>query len=354
MIDTYYRIKALYDIGIKIHLHCFEYGRSHSEELKNLCEEVYYYPRKTGLFSHFTFLPYVVSSRRSEKLLRNLVKDDFPVLFDGLHSTFYIKKKALKQRKKFIRMHNIEHRYYKSLAIREPAFFKKLHFLIESFKLKVYERALWKADGVLTISDTDKDYFNTKYHNATLITPFHPFDKCGSLPGFGNYILFHGDLSVNENMAISDFLISEVFTKIPFNCIVAGKNPKDILHSKVTHYSNIKLVSNPGLTEMNQLIRNAHINLLLSLTNNGFKIKLLYALYEGRHCLVNNKIIEGNRLRELCYISDTGDEIVENIHRIMNLPFTEEMIIKRNKLLSEDYSNSENTKEISSLIFPSL
>ena len=304
MIDTFYRIKALSDLGIKIHLHCFEYGRSYSEALKEVCEKVYYYPRKTGLFSHFTILPYVVLSRRSENLLRNLIKDDFPVLFDGLHSTLYIKDKALKSRKKYIRMHNIEHRYYKSLAIMESAFLKKLYFIIESLKLNIYEKVLSQADRVITISDADQEYFDNKYHNATLITAFHPFDRCESLPGYGNYILFHGDLSVNENIDIAKFLISEVFSRIPYSCIIAGKNPSKILNSIASHYSNIKIVSNPDLNNMDQLIRKAHINLLPSFFNNGFKIKMLFALYEGRHCIVNNPGIEGNHLGELCNISN--------------------------------------------------
>ena len=44
--------------------------------------------------------------------------------------------------------------------------------------------------------------------------------------------------------------------------------------------------------------------------------------------------------------------MVEKIHHIMNLEFTEDMIITRNKLLSKHYSNSENAKEILNLIFP--
>jgi hypothetical protein len=27
VIDVFYRIKALHDAGVKIHLHCFQYGR---------------------------------------------------------------------------------------------------------------------------------------------------------------------------------------------------------------------------------------------------------------------------------------------------------------------------------------
>ena len=77
MIDTYYRIQSLNDLGIRIHLHCFEYGRPHSEELESICETVRYYPRKTGFLSHISFKPYVVSSRKSDELLNNLIINDF-------------------------------------------------------------------------------------------------------------------------------------------------------------------------------------------------------------------------------------------------------------------------------------
>ncbi len=67
VIDVYYKIRTLYKLGIKIHLHCFEYpGRDRSPELNSFCEEVFYYPRKTGLRSAFSLAPYIVSSRKSE------------------------------------------------------------------------------------------------------------------------------------------------------------------------------------------------------------------------------------------------------------------------------------------------
>ena len=37
VVDVFYKIKALSLLGIKIHLHCFEYGRKHAAVLNELC-----------------------------------------------------------------------------------------------------------------------------------------------------------------------------------------------------------------------------------------------------------------------------------------------------------------------------
>lgn len=293
MIDTFYRIKSLHNLGVHIHLHCFEYGLPHPKELESLCETINYYPRKIGLSLHFSLNPYIVSSRKSETLLDNLIKNDYPILFDGLHSTYYIIHPALSNRKKLVRVHNIEHRYYHTLANHEPTLIKKLYFLFESFKLKQYEKVLKNADYILSISGNDQKYFNNKYHNSILVGPSHPYNKSESLSGSGEYILFHGDISVNENAAIADSLISNVFSKISYPCIIAGKNPPDHIRSYASHFKNIRIISNPDINEMEGLILNAHIHILPSMATNGFKVKLLLALFAGRHCLVNSKMIEG-------------------------------------------------------------
>jgi len=109
VIDVYYKLKALKEAGIKIHLHCFEYSRNKSAKLNDYCESVTYYKRniyKTNLFGK---TPYIVASRSTEDLINNLLKDDFPILFEGLHSCYFLSDKRLKKRKKIVRMHNIEH-----------------------------------------------------------------------------------------------------------------------------------------------------------------------------------------------------------------------------------------------------
>jgi len=75
VIDVFYKIKALFDQGIKIHLHCIEYpGRDRTSELNKYCFSVDYYYRKTGIISALSCKPYIVCSRRSSELLKNLQK----------------------------------------------------------------------------------------------------------------------------------------------------------------------------------------------------------------------------------------------------------------------------------------
>jgi hypothetical protein len=350
MIDTYYRIKALHDIGVRIHLHCFKYGRHHSKELESLCETTNYYPRKLGLFRQLSSMPYIVSSRKSDILLKNLIRNDFPILFDGLHSTFYINHPALSNRKKLVRLHNIEHKYYQSLADSEPNLLRKGYFLIESAKLKRYEKVLVKADYILPISDTDQEYFDSKYHNSVFLAPFHPFRESKSLPGSGDYIIYHGDLSVNENSFIADSLISDVFSKIPYDCIIAGKDPPESIKFHASKFNNIKVISNPDNDHMKKLIVNAQINILPALAINGFKIKLLMALYAGRYLLVNSVVGENSSIKNLCHTANSDEEMVNKVHQLMGEPFTTEMIHDRQRVLSETFDVGDNAKKLMELV----
>ena len=60
VIDVFYKIKSLHDLGIKIYLHCFPYGREESEELNKICEKVYYYPRRKFYQAIYSNVPYIV------------------------------------------------------------------------------------------------------------------------------------------------------------------------------------------------------------------------------------------------------------------------------------------------------
>jgi hypothetical protein len=351
MIDTFYRIKALHNIGVRIHLHCFEYGRQHSDVLESLCEETSYYPRKTGLIRQFSSIPYIVLTRSSKILLDNLMHNDYPVLFDGLHSTYYLSHPSLSSRKKLVRLHNIEHRYYQNLADNEPNMIKKVFFLLESFKLRRYEKVLLKADYIMPISDHDQEYFTKKYHNSVLLAPFHPFNESQSLPGVGEYIIYHGDLSVNENAAIACSLIFNVFSKVPYKCIIAGKDPSGDLKSLASRFSNITIISNPGNDLMTGLIINAQINLLPFLSSNGFKLKLLVALYAGRHCLVNSEVKTNPSIMNLCRIADSDEEMVNKVHLLMKEQFTDKMKQERMNALSEKFDLQKNAKKLIDLLF---
>src|SRR6185436_15652645 len=112
-IDVFYKVRAFHEAGIKVHLHCFEYGRSPQKALADICEEVFYYPRKTARTLLFNTLPYIVLTRTSDELKKNLSSDFHPVLMEGLHSTFLLNDVEFLQdardgnRKIIVRTHNV-------------------------------------------------------------------------------------------------------------------------------------------------------------------------------------------------------------------------------------------------------
>ena len=142
MFDLFYKIVALHKSGTKIILHCFEYGKGEQNELRRYCSEVYYYKRTTGLKGFSFFLPYIVSSRKSKQLVKNLAVDNAPILFEGSHTTYIAYKNLFPGRNLLVRLHNIEQVYYYHLFKAERNFFRKLYYWRESKALKKYEKTV--------------------------------------------------------------------------------------------------------------------------------------------------------------------------------------------------------------------
>lgn len=354
VIDVFYKIKTLSELGVKIHLHCIEYpGRDRSDELNKYCEEVHYYSRKTGLKSALSLKPYIVNSRKSERMVENLIKDDYPILFEGLHSCFYINDRRLKNRYKIYRESNIEHRYYFNLFKVDHGLFKKLYFLMASLKLRFYQRVLKHANLMLAVSKKDTEYLKRhfKKNSATHLPSFHANNHLNIKTGRGEYALYHGNIEVPENEYAATFLVNEVFKGCMFPLVIAGMNPPEKVARLVANHENVELIPNPDDEKMFDLIRNAHVNILVTFQATGLKLKLLNTLYNGRYCLVNNEMLEGTALRELCEIANTGEELKEKLRNLFGKDFTEEQFQLREKILQDNYDNLTNGRRLIKMIF---
>lgn len=112
----------------------------------------------------------------------------------------------------------------------------------------------------------------------------------------GTFCLYHGNLGVAENEKAAIWLLNEVFFKIKVPLVIAGKNPSRRLDKLAHLCQHTCLVANPSDTELNDLVRLAHINILPSFSDTGIKVKLLHALFEGRHCVVNDAMVNGTGL----------------------------------------------------------
>lgn len=350
VIDIFYKVKALYESGVVVYLHCFEYNRPQAAELEKYCANVYYYPRKKGIRYLFSNKPYLVVTRVNDQLINNLVKNKAPIIFEGLHTCFYLGHPDLAGHVQAVRTHNIEHEYYASLSRAERNPFKKLFFRIESAKLASYEQVLRKASLLFCISPNDNYRFDLEYQNAHFIPAFHPFNEIRSKTGRGDYLLFHGNLSVSENIQAVNFLLRHVFPEIHFPVVIAGKNPPDFLVRKIQHQANIRLVINPENDEMEQIIRNAHICVLPTFQDTGLKLKLLASLFSGRFCVANTPMIHKTGLEHLCYLADTPREMIIRIRELLNEEFSAEEIDARKLLLEDSFSNRLNALHIMRLI----
>lgn len=350
VIDIYYKIKALHSEGIKIHLHCFEYGRAEALVLESICEKVYYYKRKMSKQYLFNTLPFVVVTRSSEKLMETLLRDKYPILFEGLHCCFHLNDERIKERIKIVRTHNIEHEYYINLEKVEKSIFRKIYFGMEAQKLKRFEKILNKANYIAAISSADAKELSERYKNVHHITAFHPNEIVNIKGGKGNFCLYHGNLEVGENNEAAMYLVKEVFSKIKTPLIIAGHKPSAELIAAVSNHKHIELRGNINTLEIDELIKNAQINVLPTFQATGIKLKLLAALFNGRHCMVNSPMVANTGLEELCSLKNTPAEMANEIVRLFDLPFDMNEKQRREKVLSENFSNSTNVKKLMRLL----
>ena len=350
VIDIFYRIKTLHQLGIKIILHCFEYGRGQSEELEQYCEQVHYYKRSNSFKSIFNIKPFIVSSRQNNELLKNLSYDSIPILFEGLHTTGMINHPQLAKRKRFVRMHNVEWMYYEAIAENEVKQWKRLFYKFESFKLKKFERHISEAT-LLALSKKEFNYFNYKYNNVHYLPVFHPYSEVKSKTGKGEYLLYQGNLSVNENVNSIRFLLEDVkIATANLPLIIAGKNPSDELKHLLSNYSSVQLIANPSHQKMDELIADAHINLLPTFQPTGIKLKLLNALFRGRHCIVTDLMVIGTGLEPICTCIDEPTKFLNEVNKLKAIPFTSEDIDERENLLNEQFNNVKSGEQFMELL----
>jgi glycosyltransferase involved in cell wall biosynthesis len=356
-IEIFYKIKTLHKLGVKIHLHCFTPINMGShlpqDELKKYCLTITYYQRKKNSSSFSLHLPLIVKSRKNDRLINNLKKDDYPVLLEGIHCTYYLYNNELKNRKIIVRLHNAEFEYYKHLAKHENNFFKKIYFLHESKLLKKYEAAIAKKAVTLALSERDADLYQHLL-GATQIgymPAFTPYTLAMGKQGKGNYCLYHGNLTINENEEAATWLLQHVFNTLQIPFVIAGKKPSQKLIDLAHQHQHTCLVQNPTDKEMQDLISKAQVHILPSFNNTGIKLKLLNALFNGRHVVVNKQGVEGSGLEEACHIATNAASFKNMIEKLYHQSFTDDDIQLRQGLLQRKYNNNLSIKKVTDIFW---
>jgi hypothetical protein len=188
-----------------------------------------------------------------------------------------------------------------------------------------------------------------KYKNVKYIPAFHPYDEIITKTGKGNYFLYHGKLSVDENIAAVNFLIDRVFCKLEVKLVIAGKDPENNLIEKIGKYEHIELIANPSPQKMEELLVNAHCCVLPTFQGTGLKLKLLVSLFSSRFVIANRLMVDNTSLEDLCIPANAPDEFIEMINKIADQEFKQEQLEKRIEILMF-FSNQNNGSKLLEII----
>ncbi len=347
--DVFYKLKTLQALGIHIHLHCFDYGRGEQPELNQFCDSVHYYQRFTGNKGISVSLPYIVASRKNEALLQNLLKDNYPILMEGVHCTYLLMDERFKNRNCFVRLHNVEYQYYHDLCKHTSAVFRKLYYKRESIMLKAYERKIASKSVFWGMTVADNDVYRNRFGTTHIehLPLYIPDDwTVEEKYGLGSFCLYHGDLSIDANEKAATWLLNKVFSKIDIPFIIAGHHPSEKLQKLARSMNHTTLVADPSAKEMQDMIAKAQINILPSYTNTGIKIKLVNAIFNGRHCLANEATVRHSGLGSVCHIADSAAIFIAKTEALFSQPFTKEETEKRKALTGLLFNNERNTRKL--------
>ncbi|MDX1476141.1 MAG: hypothetical protein R3301_00500 [Saprospiraceae bacterium] len=348
VIDVFYRLKALSGLYNHVRLHCFSYrDRQPQAELDQLCE-VRYYPRSAAIRHHFDRRPFIVASRQSRTLVDTLAQDDGPILFEGLHTCAAIADQRLAHRFKAVRMHNVEHVYYRDLA-RQVGGLRALHFLRESRKLERYaQHVLQHADLVLPISQSDQAYFANRHDQVRLLPAFHQMEEVTVKEGTGDYVLIQGDLRLPHNVRIVSW-VAPICAELGMRCIVAGRAASRKSAAILRPFQNIEIVSDVSQETMRALMLDAQVQVVDAGTTAGFKIKLLAALFSGRHVVAHTDILDED-LASIARGFNNRDQLRRHLSDLVDRPALPEEVAKRRAVLLPRFSNHANAHKLLDLL----
>jgi hypothetical protein len=348
-IDIFYKIKALHEAGVRIHLHYFSYNnRGDAEALRPYCETLNEYPRRTGHRGFSLKTPYIISSRIDSDLVKNLNQDDHPVLLEGLHCTGFLDQLNLVERKVLVRLHNEEARYYRQQAPLTRNLFKKFYFRNESRLLDRYESSLPSECYYACITESDTSRFREHHglEKSFFLPVFTPHQEIKCEEGMGTFCLYHGNLSVPENEKAAVWLLTKVFSRLKVPLVIAGKAPSRKLRKLGHLCQHTCLVADPKEQEMSELVTKAHINILPAFTTTGIKIKLLHALSKGRHCITNDAMVNGTGLEAACHSANKASAMAAIVMQLYHQPFSEDEIRLRKRVFADRFSNAKNASAL--------
>jgi len=346
-------IKALHAEGTKIQLHLFIERNNLSNSLQLECESIHYYKQKKGHTGFCFDMPYSVSMRSDESLLERLNQNDFPIIFHGIESTYFLSRGHFNDRKTMIRLQTWKHQKYKKLFHTHPIGFHKIRYKLKEICYKKFEIELCRKYRYAIIPSANEDTITSNANDIPhkILPHFIGMSTPMGIEGNGHYCFFHGDFSNTSTELTAQWLLKEVFNEIELPFVIVAKNPSVEIENLAHEKMHTCIVANPSDKELVELIKKAHIHILptneLSEENND----LILSSQLGRHILIKREHHANKGLQSICHTANTASEFKKKITALFDLPFTNTDIENRQRVTSEEFDDKTNASKLLKLLY---
>lgn len=268
-----------------------------------------------AFFNLFTTKSYhverFISDAFKAKLIEVLTHNSFDIVqIETVYLAPYIPTiQAFSKAKIVIRSHNIEHRIWKRLADNCPSFLKKWYLNHLAKTLKLYElNALNTADGIITISKPDMDYFMQNGCRKPIkvisfgisqekIKTINPKESDMTESAFN--IGYIGAMNWFPNIEGVKWFFDEVWnkaflsqTKIHFH--LAGR----AISKDFYEYASANVTIHGEVEDAYQFINNCDIMITPLFSGSGIRIKIVESMLLGKPVITTTIGAEGINYRD--------------------------------------------------------
>lgn len=299
-----------------------------TSDMKQFCREVYYYDRseyKIRTYLKSLVMPYSVASRYRKDIVNkiqelisreriDLVIVDFPNMAKNVIRI----KKTNPALKITINQHNVEFKRMREMnIINTIPMYKRIAYWLESLRLELYERNLYKKnifEAITFFSEDDRKFFENHINVQNTICKTIPLgaNDYNVEPLFLNNktMVFVGRL---DSIAVTNveavlWFIKSVFPLIlkkvtDVKLIIAGANPCDEIKECVC--SNVEII--PNFESLKDVYDKTDIVILPLLSGGGVKGKLLEAIAFRKHIVTTSHGIEGTLFEDKKHVALCDD-----------------------------------------------
>lgn len=290
-------------------------------EILKVCESAHFYKKRKSfkILIKSIFRPYSVVNRYCKTMQKDIeevciqkkityVIVDFPQMLYNFNKDFFNSYRVI------VNQHNTEFLTLKNIGDSYNNFIKRLVYRYTAFRLKKYERKIYKNNIYLYtfVSDSDKESFESNYNlNNTLLLPIGteiaPVENSSIKE---NNIIFVGKMSYQPNIEGAIWFVNNVFNLIKKEVpdakfYLVGKEPAKKLMDKASK----DIIVTGAVESVEEYYNLAKCVVLPIFSGGGVKVKLLEALGHGKVVIGTVKSCEGTDFIHQEHLLCTDDAV---------------------------------------------